>query len=283
MSFLIGSLLGVGTILSLLLASFFEPLAIARPFIVSNIGIALGVFLTVGLLSLAAYLKFLDSKLRRLFRVVLRGGFSFLISSLLVLLPVTQLGVVEEVPEWQRDSLRTKQNSTFLNLSLRDETAYFESYQGNSYRATITHIEGQYSRNEFGRKPSGYFSLLNNAVILAQGDGSIIALKVNDATLISEAVSIPSNLDEILDQKISEPNWFSIKGIFTNHTHVYLSVSKQSDVEIGQAVQEGQALCTIEAMKMENILRAERRGVVAAITCAPGDCLAVDEIIIDLG
>ena len=38
------------------------------------------------------------------------------------------------------------------------------------------------------------------------------------------------------------------------------------DVEIGQEVEEGQALCTIEAMKMENILRAERRGVVAAIT-----------------
>ena len=53
------------------------------------------------------------------------------------------------------------------------------------------------------------------------------------------------------------------------------------DVEIGQEVQEGQALCTIEAMKMENILRAERRGVVAAITCAPGDSLAVDEIIIE--
>jgi len=53
------------------------------------------------------------------------------------------------------------------------------------------------------------------------------------------------------------------------------------DVEVGQEVQEGQALCTIEAMKMENILRAERRGVVGAITCAPGDSLAVDQIIIE--
>ena len=33
-------------------------------------------------------------------------------------------------------------------------------------------------------------------------------------------------------------------------------------VEEGEEVQEGQALCTIEAMKMENILRAERKGVV---------------------
>ncbi|MBT9384597.1 acetyl/propionyl/methylcrotonyl-CoA carboxylase subunit alpha [Pseudooceanicola sp. CBS1P-1] len=53
------------------------------------------------------------------------------------------------------------------------------------------------------------------------------------------------------------------------------------DVEEGQEVQEGQALCTIEAMKMENILRAERRGTVAKINAAPGASLAVDEIIME--
>ncbi|WP_416916659.1 MAG: acetyl-CoA carboxylase biotin carboxylase subunit [Roseicyclus sp.] len=53
------------------------------------------------------------------------------------------------------------------------------------------------------------------------------------------------------------------------------------DVEVGQEVQEGQALCTVEAMKMENILRAERKGVVAAIKCGPGDSLAVDEVIME--
>ncbi len=36
-------------------------------------------------------------------------------------------------------------------------------------------------------------------------------------------------------------------------------------VEEGQEVQEGQALATVEAMKMENILKAERRAVVKAI------------------
>jgi propionyl-CoA carboxylase alpha chain len=53
------------------------------------------------------------------------------------------------------------------------------------------------------------------------------------------------------------------------------------DVEVGQEVQEGQALCTIEAMKMENILRAERKGVVSVINAAPGDSLAVDEVIME--
>ncbi|ARE39889.1 Propionyl-CoA carboxylase biotin-containing subunit [Rhodovulum sp. P5] len=53
------------------------------------------------------------------------------------------------------------------------------------------------------------------------------------------------------------------------------------DVEEGQEVQEGQALCTVEAMKMENILRAERKGTVAKINAGPGDSLAVDEVIME--
>ncbi len=53
------------------------------------------------------------------------------------------------------------------------------------------------------------------------------------------------------------------------------------DVEVGQEVQEGQTLCTVEAMKMENILRAERRGIVSSIKCGPGDSLAVDEVIME--
>jgi len=52
-------------------------------------------------------------------------------------------------------------------------------------------------------------------------------------------------------------------------------------VEVGQEVQEGQALCTVEAMKMENILRAERTGVVARINAGPGDSLAVDDVIME--
>ena len=53
------------------------------------------------------------------------------------------------------------------------------------------------------------------------------------------------------------------------------------DVEVGQEVQEGQALCTVEAMKMENILRAERKGVVSKINTTAGDSLAVDDIIME--
>ncbi|MEZ5883514.1 MAG: acetyl/propionyl/methylcrotonyl-CoA carboxylase subunit alpha [Paracoccaceae bacterium] len=52
-------------------------------------------------------------------------------------------------------------------------------------------------------------------------------------------------------------------------------------VEEGQEVQEGQALATVEAMKMENILRAEKRGVVSKINAAAGDSLRVDDVIME--
>ena len=53
------------------------------------------------------------------------------------------------------------------------------------------------------------------------------------------------------------------------------------NVEVGAEIQEGQALCTVEAMKMENILRAEKKGVVTKINAGPGDSLAVDDVIME--
>ena len=49
----------------------------------------------------------------------------------------------------------------------------------------------------------------------------------------------------------------------------------------GDEVKAGQPLAVVEAMKMENILRAERDGVVAALNAAPGDTLAVDDVILE--
>ena len=53
------------------------------------------------------------------------------------------------------------------------------------------------------------------------------------------------------------------------------------NVAVGDEVQEGQALCTVEAMKMENILRAEKKAKVAKINAGPGDSLAVDDVIME--
>jgi propionyl-CoA carboxylase alpha chain len=49
----------------------------------------------------------------------------------------------------------------------------------------------------------------------------------------------------------------------------------------GQEVKAGEQLAVVEAMKMENVLRAERDCTVSAIKAVPGDSLAVDAVIME--
>ena len=56
---------------------------------------------------------------------------------------------------------------------------------------------------------------------------------------------------------------------------VSLSVTK------GQGVKAGEELAVVEAMKMENVLRAEQDGVIAAVKAEPGETLAVDQVILE--
>ncbi|MCY1665740.1 acetyl-CoA carboxylase biotin carboxylase subunit [Rhizobium sp. SL86] len=52
-------------------------------------------------------------------------------------------------------------------------------------------------------------------------------------------------------------------------------------VTVGETVEAGQTLATVEAMKMENVLKAERRGVVKRVAASAGQSLAVDELIME--
>jgi propionyl-CoA carboxylase alpha chain len=53
-------------------------------------------------------------------------------------------------------------------------------------------------------------------------------------------------------------------------------------VGVGDSVEAGQPLAVVEAMKMENILRAEKSGVVKTINAAQGESLAVDAVILEM-
>jgi len=55
------------------------------------------------------------------------------------------------------------------------------------------------------------------------------------------------------------------------------------EVNEGDVVEAGQVLVIVEAMKMENILRAERRAVVAKLNVEVGSVLAVDAVILEFG
>ncbi len=53
------------------------------------------------------------------------------------------------------------------------------------------------------------------------------------------------------------------------------------DVTLGQDVEEGEAVCIVEAMKMQNIIRAEASGTVKAINVTAGESVAADMIMIE--
>jgi propionyl-CoA carboxylase alpha chain len=53
------------------------------------------------------------------------------------------------------------------------------------------------------------------------------------------------------------------------------------DVTVGQEVRTGEPVAVIEAMKMQNIIRAERDGVVKAVNAKAGDSVAADEVLVE--
>jgi len=53
-------------------------------------------------------------------------------------------------------------------------------------------------------------------------------------------------------------------------------------VEPGQEVQEGDSVCVLEAMKMENELLAGRSGTVRAVHAKPGDDVEKDQVLVEI-
>ena len=53
------------------------------------------------------------------------------------------------------------------------------------------------------------------------------------------------------------------------------------EVSVGTKVEEGQSVCVVEAMKMENVLHAENPGTVKSINFSVGDTLSLDDTIIE--
>ncbi|MFL6204392.1 MAG: biotin/lipoyl-containing protein, partial [Acidimicrobiales bacterium] len=51
-------------------------------------------------------------------------------------------------------------------------------------------------------------------------------------------------------------------------------------VEVGQAVEAGQAVCVLEAMKMENNITADKSGTIAEIKVSPGQSVGSGDVIV---
>ena len=59
-------------------------------------------------------------------------------------------------------------------------------------------------------------------------------------------------------------------------------VVKSVAVEVGQLVGEGLECCVVEAMKMQNSMKASVTGKVKAVNVKPGETVEEDQVLIEL-
>ncbi len=116
----------------------------------------------------------------------------------------------------------------------------------------------------------------NLAIQLRRTSSAMWALTTRGKT--HNGLAIPARLAPLLDHMIEKEPPDLSKMLICPMPGLLMKLH----VAEGDEVQPGQPLATVEAMKMENILRAEKEGTIASINAAEGDSLAVDEVILEL-
>ena len=116
----------------------------------------------------------------------------------------------------------------------------------------------------------------NLAIQLRRESSAIWALTTRGRT--HKGLAVPARLAPLLDHMIEKEPPDLSKMLICPMPGLLVKLH----VAEGEEVQPGQPLATVEAMKMENILRAEKEGTISSINAAEGDSLAVDEVILEL-
>ncbi len=130
-----------------------------------------------------------------------------------------------------------------------------------SFDATIAVFDGMVNGEPFG--------------VQIDRDGIYYRLGFGGRTM--DALVVPPRVAEALDKMPPKESADTGKLLVSPMPGLLVSVA----VAEGETVKTGQEVCVVEAMKMENVLRAERDGVVARLHASPGDSLAVDQTIVE--
>ena len=141
-------------------------------------------------------------------------------------------------------------------------------------------IDGKKHRFEARTRPGA-------SIITGTFDGQPFAVKIKTApegytlrlrgVIARAAVATPRGAD--LHRKIPEKQKADTsKLIVSPMPGLVISV----DAREGQEVKAGEGVAVVEAMKMQNIIRAERDGVIAKVHVAAGASVAADEVMIEL-
>ena len=183
---------------------------------------------------------------------------------------------------------RTRISGTMDNHQRRVGDDWVVSLQGEAFRVTIqadkagstvTFPDGDALRVESGWTPGDTLARLKvDGVPLVLKVGKVpmgFRLRVRGADL-KVLVQSPrqAELNALMPEKLPPD---TSKFLLCPMPGLVVKIN----VAEGDEVQEGQALATVEAMKMENILKAERRGIVKKINAAAGASLKVDDVIME--
>lgn len=145
--------------------------------------------------------------------------------------------------------------------------------------STVSFADGSTHRVSSGWKPGEGLARLNIS-------GEMVTAKINQITGGFQMRHRGANLRVIIrTPRLFELSKYMIEKTPPDTSKLLLcpmpGLVVSIAVKVGDEVQEGQSLCTVEAMKMENVLRAEKKSIVAKINASAGDSLAVDDVIME--
>ncbi len=149
---------------------------------------------------------------------------------------------------------------------LREEAAALVALDGRSYEIVLDWTPGRL----VGEAHFGDHALVFQAEPLAEGfrvrhAGADLQVRVRSHRAASLAERMPEKPPRDTSREVLAP----MPGLI-------LSVA----VRVGEPVKSGQELLILEAMKMENVLRAERDGVVAEVLVEAGESVTADQLLI---
>jgi propionyl-CoA carboxylase alpha chain len=127
---------------------------------------------------------------------------------------------------------------------------------------------------------------LGEPLFNAQFNGSLICLQIerNGAGYILFHSGLRVDV-MVLNPQVAKLNALMPEKIEANTSEFLLSPMPglliSINVKKGEVIKGGQELAVVEAMKMENVLQAERDGVVKSVHAVKGDSLCVDQLIIE--
>ncbi|MGB3588662.1 MAG: acetyl-CoA carboxylase biotin carboxyl carrier protein subunit [Tunicatimonas sp.] len=145
------------------------------------------------------------------------------------------------------ESIKINKQEVPLNIHQLSESFFHIIHQHKSYRAEV--IEVNYDTKQF--------------VISVNGKKVSIQLQ-SDLDKLLETLGMDATLEAVV-KEVRSPMPGLIRGI---------------NIDVGSSVEAGDKLLTLEAMKMENIIKSPTSGTVAAISVKTGQSVEKNQVLV---